>query len=1156
MSARFASCRTTAQLRLCLCFTLLSLGLSGLLSAQGLPAALTGIVSDPSGAVVPNANVVLTQTETGAVRRTVTNANGYFSIPALPAGVYDISVEAPGFTRHERKEMRFHAGDRLTLNDIVLKVAVAEQTVDVVAAEAVLVPTDTGEKSHVITTEQMQNLAVLGRSADELIKILPGVVYNDPDTAAGLTVQFNRGIGNYNVGGTRNTQVANNSDGQNVIDPGCNCGSAVTPNVDMLAEVKVQTSNFAAENAAGPVVFSAVSKSGTSKFHGEAYLYARHHTFNAQDWRNNRFDNPKPNDSYYFPGFNLGGPLTPKRNKLFFFAGVEYMHQNRYLGLVPAVVPTEAMRQGDFSNTNYLSLLNGYNVNTRPNNDAEGNNNWNGTDPIGPEMLSGGRVAPSAIDRAGQMLLNRLPLPNADPTTSGGYNYISALVNPEHRNQKLGRLDYNISDNTKLYTRFNHEYQQSPYPYTLWWGGASSGQNDVPWPGDLKGAYNTYSSATSLVNVINPTTTNEVVFGMTYWGMSHQVRNPESVSRQALGFPYKGIFKNNTTDIIPNFTDWGGGVANFIQPGGLDVPGVIGNKWILNIRDNFSKVLGTHTMKFGGFYEYVTNDEPTTANDNGQIEISNWGGNSTGNAYADLLMGRITSWGESTTNPTGNFRRHEFSFFAQDSWKVSRRFTMEFGSRFQHNGWMFEKNGYMFGFDARQYNPNSGISDYTGLLSPHLGSDIPLAIRRTPFLVIAPRFGFAFDLFGTGNTVIRGGVGVFKYNDRGGDAFAAMGNPPLRQSVYVGGGLRLSEVDARRAEVQKSNIEAFLPNEDKVPTTHNWSFTISQRMPFKTVLETSYVGNSSQHQMICTNCAGAQNINRVPEGAMFGLTRGTDPNNYRPFENYGTINLRSHALSQNYHSLQVTANRQTGKVGYSLAYTFAKAMGIGGDSFGTPTDAFDMRGRSYGPLGYDRTHTFSAAYNVHLPGSFRNPVAAGVLNGWQVSGISQWQSGAPVPMGRDAGNGFRFSGTVAGGEQFSPIAIVGTPDTQARPFLSCDPREGTAPGQRWNPTCFVAPTVGNNGVYRMPYMKLPPFQNHDLSLFKNFVFSEERRLQFRISGYNFVNHPLPFFNGGSDPGLGLNYVNGVLDQASLNNFGRTTMKRGRRLMQFAIKYYF
>jgi hypothetical protein len=1114
--------------------------------AQGLPAQLTGIVQDQTNAVIPGATITLTHETTGAVRRTVSNAEGYFSIVGIPAGQYRVLVEAKGFNKWERTGMIFHAGDRLTLTDIVLTVAPTAEQVEVIASAATVIPVDTGEKAQVITSTQIQNLAVLGRSADELLKILPGVVYTNPDdpgTPAGFTVQFNRGIGNYNVAGTRNTQVANVSDGANVIDPGCNCGSAVTPNMDMLQEVKVQVSNFAAENALGPVVFNAVSKSGSSEFHGEAYLYARHHSLNARDWRNNFFKTKKPTDSFYYPGFNIGGPLTKKRDKLFFFAGVEIQRQNHDLGVRPAVVPTEAMRRGDFSDTAYLSKLNGYDVNTMPRNDAEGNGNCCGP-AITAAMLSGGKIHPSAIDKGGQILLNLLPLPNQDPAQSGGYNYTSNIINPEHRHQQLVRVDYNISDNTKLYTRFNHEYQSSPYPFTLWWYNS----NDVPWPGDLHGGYNTWSSSTSLVKVLDPSTTNEIVFAATYWGMPHKIRKMDKVSRKALGYPYKGIF-DNPTDVIPSFTDWGGGVPDFIQPGGLDNPTIFGNKWLISVRDNFSKVVGTHTMKFGFFFEFVTNDEPTTAEDHGFLQPTNWGGNSTGNAFADLLLGRVGAYSEGTTNVVGYFRKREWSGFAQDSWKVTRRFTLEYGARFQHMGWMYDKDGKMFGFDSRLYRPESKVTDYTGLVSPHLGWKGPKSIWKTPPLLVAPRVGFAYDLTGRGNSVLRGGAGVYKHLDRNGDIFGTIGNPPLRLLVNLGWNAgTLADIDRMDPKTQTpvTNLTVLLPYEDRVPTTYSWSLTLSHRLPGQTVFEASYVGNSSSHQMVCTNCG--DNVNAVPEGAMFGFPLGTDPNAYRPFKNYGTINMRSHGLSQNYHSLQVTANRQVGRVNYSAAYTFSKAMGVGGDSFGTPSDAFDRKRRSYDVLPYDRTHTFSIAYNVLLPGNFRNTFGKAALNGWQISGISQWQSGAPL-------RNFQFSGTMANGQTLSAINVNGTPDTPARPWLTCDPRDGLAEGQYANPRCFVAPLPGRNGTYVLPYMKHPAFQNHDISVFKNWEFTEHKKLQFRWSMYNFPNHPLPFF-AGNDPGLSMNFVNGVPSQQTLQNFGKPQLKKGRRLMQFAIKFQF
>ncbi len=1122
--------------------------------AQGLTGEITGIVQDPSQAVIPGAEVILTQESTGAVRRTSTNAAGYFSIIGIPAGTYTLKIQSEGFSAWEKPGIVLHPGDKLAFSPVVLEVATTGQEVTVVAEAAGVIPVDTGEKYELITSKEIDNLSVLGRSADELLKILPGVVYTNPDdpgTPAGFVVQFNRGIGDYNVAGTRNTQVANISDGANVIDPGCNCGSAVTPNMDMVQEVKVQTANFAAENALGPVVFNAVSKSGTSEFHGEAYLYARHSIFNAQDWRANFFGEQKPNDSFYFPGFNIGGPLSKSRKKLFFFTGIEFQRQNHDLGVKPAIVPTEAMRRGDFSDADYLASLAGYDVNTVPGNDDEGNNNWEGN-PLTPDMLQGGKINPDYIDPGGQVMMNLLPLPNKDPKEAGGYNYTSHIVNPEHRRQFLTRVDYNISDATKLYTRFNYENQQSPYPYTLWWYNS----NDVPWPGRLKGNYNTYSSSTSLVKVLDPSTTNEVVFAVTYWSMPHKVRDPEKVSRSALGYPYKGIFKGNGTDLVPSFTDWGGGVADFIQPGGLDDPGIFGNKWLVSIADNFSKVIGTHTTKFGAYFALVTNEEVPTYYDQGLFTATNWGGNSTGNAYADLLLGRISDFEQSSPNFVTEGARKEISFYAQDSWKVTPRFTLEYGMRFAHKGWTYERNGYMFGFDSRLYDPNAPEGAFPGLVSPHLGWNGPKSILKTPALTFSPRFGFAFDLTGGGTTVIRGGFGVYRHVGETDVAISGTTNPPLLTDIYKCCGLELWELEQidPEKEVLKPTLFVMEPLSSKIPTTYSWSFTLSKSLPGRVTLEASYVGNSSSHQRVCDNCA-ISNINAVPEGAMFGFPLGEDPDAYRPYQRYGAINMVRYALSQNYNSLQVTATKQAGRLNFSAAYTFSKALGVGGATYGTNSDAFDARGRSYGPLPYDRTHSFSIAYNYLLPGKFNNPVAKALFEGWQISGISQLQSGGPLAIPTDNTYSFSFSGTMANGEDISAIRVNGTPDTPARPILVCDPREGLDEGQYANPACFVAPLPGHNGTYAMPYMKRPAFQNHDLSLFKNWQFNEHRKLQFRFSMYNFVNHPLPYFEGG-DPGLQMNFVNGLPDEDTMKNFGRTHFKRGRRLMQLAIKYYF
>jgi hypothetical protein len=293
---------------------------------------------------------------------------------------------------------------------------------------------------------------------------------------------------------------------------------------------------------------------------------------------------------------------------------------------------------------------------------------------------------------------------------------------------------------------------------------------------------------------------------------------------------------------------------------------------------------------------------------------------------------------------------------------------------------------------------------------------------------------------------------------------------------------------------------------------------------------------------------------------MLNLAPGdsTDPNDYRLFQNYGSIYWRTHVMNQHYDSLQVTATRQTGRINYSVGYVFSKAIGLGGQYYGRGVDSFDRRHRGYQPFNYDRTHVLTVSYNVLLPDPVKkNPFLKQVANGWQITGVSKVQSGAPWGV-----SGFGASGTMANGESISSITVAGTPDTSAMAVVTCDPRKGVnmgiVPGfadrQYGNPNCFAAPSPGHNGMYTVPYIAGPGFVDHDISLFKNFALSsknENLKVQFRAAAFNVLNHPTPF-----NPRSTLNFDNGVLDQTSIDNFGRPVDKQGRRVIQFALKFMF
>ena len=253
-----------------------------------------------------------------------------------------------------------------------MKVGSTAETVSVSAVTDLIVPVDSGEKSATLTTSQLQDFSVVGRSAAEFIKIMPGFAVASTGTEnrsnfSGENIGINGNgdggsqsalNGAYNVNGLPGASLDITADGAHVSDPGCNCATPVNPNTDMIQEFKVLTSNFSAENQKGPAVIQSVAKSGTQDFHGTGYLYARHHALNSNDWLNNRSGAPKPNNKYFFPGGNIGGPVqipgtdfNKNRDKLFFFTGYEHYFQTLDTGLLRATVPTEAMRGGNFSDS-------------------------------------------------------------------------------------------------------------------------------------------------------------------------------------------------------------------------------------------------------------------------------------------------------------------------------------------------------------------------------------------------------------------------------------------------------------------------------------------------------------------------------------------------------------------------------------------------------------------------------------------------------------------------------------------------------------------------------------------------------------------------------------------------------------------------------------
>lgn len=1185
--------------------------LSGIGYAQ-TSAQLGGTVTDQSGAVIPNANVTLKSDLSGDIRKTVTNSDGFFAIAAVPAGNYTVIIEAQGFARWERKGVVLSPGDRRTLADIVLGASAVAGSVDVTATADQVAPVDTGNNEAVITQKQIQNLSLVGRNAAELIKILPGFtptsdgIGNSPGFAGeviGINGNGDGGkqsfVGNYAGNGTRVDALDIAIDGARATDPGCNCATPINPNVDMIQEFKVQSGNFSAENARGPVVISGVTKGGGNEFHGTAYLYQRHYTLNANSAENNRFGLPRPQSRFSYPGFNIGGPVllpwtdfNKDRTKLNFWVGYEYIFQRLDTGLLQSFVPTAQMRNGNFTEllggSPYVKALKGGgNVNGLP----TGNSVVPGCTDATPQNCI---VPAGQIDPGGKVLLNLFPQPNIDPrNNSNGYNYAQQIVFDQNNTQLNTRVDYAISDNTKLYVKFGRQSERQPFPVGMWW------RNDVqvPYPTSIIGNNRSYNAAANLTTVFNPTLTNEFIFGISYIAFPNVLEDPKKASRSALGYPYKGIYKTSGNDLIPNITSWGGG-PTIINPGGFEYGGggnLFSNKILPNIANNLTKVTGTHTLKFGAYWEFWANTQPNSARVQGDIIVSTWGGNSTGNAFADLLTGRITQYEETERNALNDIGQMSTHFYAQDAWKVKSNLTLEYGLRVARLGAIYDRVGTGLPiWDPDKYK----TKPVPGVAWTKEDASLPLSGRPIKPLFWMPRVGFAYDVFKTGKTVLRGGYGLYYYadNQQGYDQTIGTANRVRVQNLCCGLLLKDIDKDTGGTLGLPSRIVVLDAKDDKQSGVHSWSFGLNQRLPFGTYLEAKYVGNKANDLLNF----GKADANVVPLGTVYtaaelndadgGNANGVDRpkrlfNKQYGF-NYDDVEILNHSTYSNYNALQVLLGKQTGNINIQAAYTFSKTLGIRGAGQGPRGQAaettvlFGLRDRNYGVLAQDRTHVLSVAYNVFLPnlGQNRlngNKAAVAILDGWQITGISQLTSGPPLQayftnfdyqgyLVNSAGQiVFRADGTP---QSANARRQLGSPDTIMIPRVTCDPRSGLGNDQYLNLSCFAPVQQGAQGPFIMPYMRGPAFYNNDLSVFKTWKITEKKSLQFRASAFNFLNHPLPSlttnnlrlrfgYEDATKTGAARYIADWTPETKQL--FGRTLdNKIGKRQIQMAIKFFF
>lgn len=1178
--------------------------------AQSISATLTGIVSDSTGAVVPGASVKLINEASGSTRDTVTNSDGFYTFVAVAVGnfTYKLTVEKQGFTTYAAPGLAITGGQKRNIN-VTLQVGQTTQTIEVTGVATSIVPVDSGEKSETLSTKELQNFVQVGSNAAEFIKIMPGFAINNGTsnrsnyTGEVIGINANGDAGSqsplnnaYTYNGLPGNSLDIMADAAHVSDPGCDCDTPVNPNADMISEMKVSTSNFNAETQKGPIVITSVTKSGGKDFHGSAFFSARNFALNANDWLNNKDGAPKPENKYYYPGFTIGGPViipgtgfNKNRDRLFFFTGYEYFYQMLDTGLLRATVPTSDMLNGNFSTSSLQAIgdaNNGYaSASGSPVGTACLDGSGNPITPYQPclnaatlKLYPGGIIPTSTLNPNMIALMKLYPGPNADPNQTGGYNYVKQETFNQNNVQWATRVDYNISDNTKLFVRYNLQRETQQFPVGLWWRNGSQ----VPYPTPILGKNRSDSISVSLTHVFDPSMTNEFVFGYTFIGFPNVFQDPSKVDRSKVGYNVQGLFKNKVTQ-IPSFGNFGGETALVFNPGGFEAggpsAGLYANKYMPSISDTIAKVWGTHTIKGGFYWEWIRNAQPANNNTNGELLFSSPGNPyTTGDSYADEVLGIGNSYNEASFNRINDIAYNTYEWFAQDDWKLSRKLTLNLGVRLSHFQPWNDRLGFGYSiFDPSGYSPGcTAAPTFCGFLWHSKNASVPVGGFPTRALFYQPRIGVAYDLFGDGKTVLRGGWGRYYFHagqfTSGLDASAGVeqvnlgntiplpggGNQPLLVNSFsqFPGAAGLDTVNFTAVASSPSAVDSV---DDKQAYTDSWNATISQTMPWSSIMEIAYIGNRTRDIPSSGNGGsagfGTLNINKVPIGAMLSANNGgADPNKlvadqFRPLRGYSDLSLATNNAYSNYNSLQVSWMRTRGRYTINMNYTYAKSMGIVGFY-----DQFNLAD-NYGVLPNNRTHLFNAAYSVELGNPIKEGIASGFLNGWQVSGITQLQSGPNLSGLQGQNFGMNLNSAKVPGTTYniSNVSLLGTPNVQLDPIVTCNPRSGLASHQYINSSCFSMPTqIGQNGPTILPPIYGPAFFNWDLALFKSFKITEAKTLQFRIDGYNFMNHALWSFNGGN-LGLSFDPATGKVNNA---NFGTTTDKQGHRIIQMAIKFYF
>ncbi|MBI4909487.1 MAG: TonB-dependent receptor [Acidobacteria bacterium] len=1127
--------------------------------AQTITGTIVGSVVDPTGAAVTSADISVTQKSTSLKRAVKTNDQGDFLIGSLQPGEYTLSVTHSGFKTLQRTGIVLSSAETLPLGKLALEIGAISDQVSV-TAEGVSVQVASSERAGVINSTQLENLMTKGRNAMTLLALLPGVVDGQ---GVGSTERIDRNF-DLNVQGNRRNANTVTVDGMPVNPMGNNFNGVVMLSQDAIAEVKVLMSNYPAEygRSAGATV-NFVTKSGAKEFHALVSYFKRHEQFNANAFFNNRLSRVKPRYRYNTWNYNIGGPIpipriNADRNKLFFFWSQEFWPLKVPTAIAQLTVPTLLERRGDFTQS---IDLNGRLIPV--------------TDPTTRQVYPGNVVPANRLDPSGLALLKVFPEPNfQDRNVSGGrYNYVFQDENTTPIRMENARIDYNPKQNHTLALTIASFVDQQSGAVGILTAGSTN------WP-QMRKTYRLHGQGYILryTGVLSPSLINETSFGWTRRPEGNSAEEAEIKRNQRTTWGYVAGQINpssNPLGLIPNATF--GGVTN---PANLFMEGrfpFYQRLHAFNLTNNLTKVWGPHTLKAGIMvernYQGSLNDGSYTGTLNFQPSANN--PLDSGYAYSNSALGIFQTYAEATNRVILSFRQHAVEWFAQDTWRATRRLTLEIGMRFHHLTPIFMRSNALTSFAPERYDPRQavqlvrparvnnvrvGVHPVTGQVLPvtligaiaaGTGNPVngmavagqngfPRGLISGYGVKFGPRFGFAYDVFGNGRTALRGGFGQFFGRPNMSENLLRFSTqPPLVSTPTVFFGT-LAGIASSAGSVFPQAVNGF-DRSDRVPRIMNFSFSVQQNIGWSTVVDVGYVGSLGRNQF------WIRDQNPIPIGANFD-PRNADPSNpatpltssfLRPIVGYNDILMSEPAASSNYHSMQVTARRRFARsVQFGVAWTWSKAMNYNNFDTNTVSVLLPVRMWNYSLSSTDRTHNARIDWTWDIPTpKINNKVAGHIVKDWQLSGITSFVSGAPLGIGYTLVTPIDITGTASQGAR---IDITGNPVI---------PKSERSFSRNFDPTVFRLPARGTFGNSAPTLIRGPGINNWDISLLKTFSIFDRARLQFRAEAYNAFNHT-QFASLDTTARFDAqgNQVNRVL--------GEFLSSRAPRIMQLALRFYF